>query len=1353
DIYKGLKTYFGYDKYRDFDGVPLQEKAVLAAVNNKSLLAVFPTGGGKSITYQIPALIAGRSVRGLTVVISPLQSLMKDQVDNLEKLNITEAVTINGLLNPLERAKSFERVANGDASILYISPESLRSRTIENLLLGRKISRFVIDEAHCFSAWGQDFRVDYLYIADFIKNLQEKKHLTEPIPVSCFTATAKQNVVNDIIKYFKDKLNLELELFIAKSKRKNLSYKVIKIEENEKYNVLRNLLEKNCPTIVYVSTTSKAENLALRLNKDGYNALAYHGKMDKITKSKNQDDFVRGDVNIMVATSAFGMGVDKKDVEMVIHYDISDSLENYLQESGRAGRDSKILANCYILFNENDLDKHFLLLNQTKLTIQEIQQVWRAIKIATKSRSKFSQSALEIAREAGWDENIKDIENRVTTAIAALENAGYIKRGQNMPKVFADSILAKSAIEAIDKIKKTQIFNSKEEEEAIRIIRKLISSRSIQKLDDEIPETRVDYISDILGIEKKEVINIIEKLKEAKVLDNAKDLVVYIDDNDYIAKGKNTFLSYKNLEIFLLDQVVKKGIVVNIKELNELAEEQNLKNVNPKKITNIFNYWSVRGFITRDTLDFHRNILKINLQEEKEMILKEFDKRHDICLFILEYFQSIYKKNDNEILFSVLELKEKYELQMQLLMKTASITDIENALYYLSKIGAIRIEGGFLVIYQPLSIERLEKDNKIRYKVEDYQQLKKHYEHKTEMIHIVGTYAKMLIESYKSALQFVDDYFSLEYSSFLRKYFKGSKNEDIKRNITPEKFKKLFGELSIDQLKIINDQTSQFIVVAAGPGSGKTRILVHKLASLLLMEDIKHEQLMMLTFSRAAATEFKKRLINLVGNAANFVEIKTFHSYCFDILGRVGNIERAQDVIKEAVLEIENGEIESSRITKSVLVIDEAQDIEESEYQLINALINKNDNIRIIAVGDDDQNIFSFRGSSAKYMQELLNNENAKMYELINNYRSKANLVAFTNIFIEKLSNRLKKTPILPNNKDNGKIEIIEYESNHIIVPAVKKMLSEGLRSSSCILTTTNEEALQVVGLLRKNNINVKLIQSNENFNLINLFELRYFLNELKLTKETYKITDEAWQEAKKKFKDKFINSDNYLMCDQLLRDIEIINSNKYKSDLIQYLLESKTENLLEFKSNQVIVSTIHKSKGWEFDHIILILNHYNINNDDNVRLLYVGMTRAKESLTIHYNGNYLSDDYHQKYRKIKNLIYKKDKTVYNESNILLVQLGYKDVYLSFFYNTQKVISELMSGDILKVDDYGCLDKDNRRVLKYSNKFKEELSKLRERGYVVKSAKVKYIIYWKEENANQEILILLPELEMEKTNN
>lgn len=324
DIHKKLKEFFGFGEFRKYNDEPLQEMAAQAAVDGKSLLAVFPTGGGKSVTFQLPALMSGQAERGLTVVISPLQSLMKDQVDNLAEKGLVDAVTINGLLSPVERSEALERVSSGLATIIYISPEQLRSRTIERLLLSRNVVRFVIDEAHCFSAWGQDFRVDYLYIGDFIREYCEKKSMTRTILVSCFTATAKQKVISDICDYFKEKLDLELEIFVSPAERENLRYTVLyKTSDEEKYNTLRQLIEqKSFPTIVYVSRTKRTLELAEKLSRDGFPALPYNGRMEPADKIANQEAFMNDNVKIIVATSAFGMGVDKKDVGLVIHYDI-----------------------------------------------------------------------------------------------------------------------------------------------------------------------------------------------------------------------------------------------------------------------------------------------------------------------------------------------------------------------------------------------------------------------------------------------------------------------------------------------------------------------------------------------------------------------------------------------------------------------------------------------------------------------------------------------------------------------------------------------------------------------------------------------------------------------------------------------------------------------------------------------------------------------------------------------------------------------------------------------------------------------------------------------------------------------
>ncbi len=1356
DEHLGLKKYFGFDAYRSYGGIPLQEEAVKAAIRNKSLLAVFPTGGGKSITFQIPALMSGSAVKGLTVVISPLQSLMKDQVDNLERSHITEAVTINGLLDPIERAKSFERVENGSASLLYISPESLRSKSIERLLLGRNVVRFVIDEAHCFSAWGQDFRVDYLYIGDFIQSLQKQKNLSEGIPVSCFTATAKQNVIQDIRDYFYEKLSLELEIFRAMASRTNLQYKVIpKDEEEEKYNTVRSLIDgKSCPTIVYVSRTRKAYTIAERLAQDGYQAKPYHGKMDRQEKSENQDAFIRGEVQVMVATSAFGMGVDKKDVGMVIHYEISNSLENYVQEAGRAGRDEDITADCYVLFNEEDLNKHFMLLNQTRLSIKEIQQVWKAIKDITRFRAQASNSALEIARKAGWDDSVVDIETRVTTAIAALEEAGYLKRGQNMPRIFANSILSKNAQEAIEKIHASARFDERQKQQAVRIIKKLFSSKNRKKANDEAAESRIDYISDHLGIVKEEVIHAVNLMREEKILADTKDLTAFIRRGGQTNPSMEIVKKMGRIENFLLTQIEEPEKTFHIKELNEEAEEYGCTGVSPNQLRTVINFWVIKNWIKRKSYGHSKNHISLLSNYSPEELKSKLEKRHELARFLVDFLfqkssQQISSPDENKgqllVEFSVHELKHAYEHSASLFKLNVSLEDIEDALFYLSRIGAINIEGGFLIVYNKLSIERLETDNKKRYKQDDYKKLEQFYESKIQQIHIVGEYAKKMISDYKEALQFVEDYFQLNYASFLNKYFNASQQQEIKRTLTPAKFRQLFGELSPAQLNIIKDKDSPYIAVAAGPGSGKTRVLVHKLASLLLMEDIKHEQLLMVTFSRAAATEFKQRLFTLIGNAASFIEIKTFHAYCFDLLGKVGSLEKSQTIIQDAVEKIRNRDIEPNRITKAVLVIDEAQDMDEHEFELIMALIEQNEDMRVIAVGDDDQNIYEFRGASSKYLEQFISRQQAKKYELIENYRSKNNLVGFTNQFVTKISRRLKTTPIIAHQSDDGYVKLTQYTGSQLITPVIQDVLSSELSGTSCVLTTTNADALHITGLLNHSGLPARLIQTNDGFSLYNLLEVRFFIEQLDFRQDSPIISEESWKSAERKLRNTYQSSSKIDMCLNLIKAFEDSNpKKKFQSDFRIFVRESKLEDFTHVKGETIFVSTIHKAKGKEFDNVFLMLNGFNPVTDEKKRQLYVAMTRAKNKLSIHLNGQYLDDIF------VDHLVRKVDDTAYAPANLLVLHLTHKDIRLDFSIHKQQTIAPLKSGDPLRVMPEGCMDEKGNYVVQFSRRFKEKLATYQNQGYLPTSAEINFVVYWQKEGTEREVRVILPELSTEK---
>jgi len=1346
NIHRRLKQIFGYDDFRKYDGENLQEKAVQAAVENKSLLAIFPTGGGKSITFQLPALIAGALSKALTVVISPLQSLMKDQVDNLEKKGIADAVTINGLLSPIERADAIERVENGMASILYISPESLRSKTIERLLLKRNIARFVIDEAHCFSAWGQDFRVDYLYIGDFIKELQEKKRLSERIAVSCFTATAKQKVVSDIKEYFKERLGLDLELYTSNAGRKNLRYEILyKENDEEKYAALRWLIEqKNCPTIVYASRTKRTIELAQKLRDDGFSALAFNGQMDKSEKQVNQDAFINDEVQVMVATSAFGMGVDKPNIKLVVHYDISDSLENYVQEAGRAGRDQNLQAECYVLFNDGDLDKHFMLLNQTKLSISEIQQVWKAIKDLTRNRPSVQRTALEIARQAGWDEGVAEIETRVKTAVQALENAGYIKRGKNVPHIYATSILVRNMMEASAIIEKSYKMNDAERTNAKRIISMLISSRSIANAQDYEGESRIDYISDRLGLERGETFKLVQILREENILANTKDLTAYIQKTDTENKSLNVLRKYSLLEEFLVKNIDSDGTSLNLKELNESAIGSGIKTATVNAMKTVFYYWTIKRYIKKSIENTTQRTVvvpTVDLDKLWKMRLQCIRLADFIVRYLFDKSREITDGREQILVgFSVLELMLEYRK-----ITDIEVTDkeVEDALLYLSKIDAIKLEGGFLVLYSGMEITRLELDNKIRYKADDYKDLNAYYKQKMQQIHIVGEFANMMVRNYQEALQFVNEYFQMDYRMFIAKYFKGNRKNEINRNITPEKYNKLFDELSQIQREIIDDDASKYVVVAAGPGSGKTKVLVHKLASLMLLEDVKHEQLLMVTFSRAAVTEFRQRLYALIGNAAGFIEIKTFHSYCFDLIGRVGNLTNAKTVVKDASEMIQNGDVEIGRITKTVLVIDEAQDMDENEYGLICALMERNDDLRVIAVGDDDQNIYEFRGSRSEYFASFLERENAKKYELLENYRSAPDIVAFANCFVKSIHHRLKSAPIVSRAAAGGVVELVQCSSLNLEEPVALAAIGARSKGTVCILTNTNNEAYCLVGLLKKKGVGAKLIQSSDGFDLYNMAEIRFFMMKIEKDLATPIISDEKWEEAKSRLIRYYEKSSNLALCLTVLETFEQSNKKKYKSDLESFLHESKLEDFFENENGDVVVSTIHKSKGREFDEVFMLLDKVAIDTDACKRKLYVGMTRAKRGLHIFYNN-------HEFDRFITgNVRTREDRTLYEKPEEILMQLSHKDVRLGFFKSKKAIIRQMICGMELLVKGLElCVEYGGRvqPVVQFSKEFLKLVDKHQAQGYVIKSARVRFVVGWTDVDEGKEYPIILPDV-------
>lgn len=341
---KRLKKYYGYDAFR-----PGQAEIIEAILSGKDTLAIMPTGGGKSICFQIPAMI----MPGLTLVISPLIALMKDQVDGLVENGI-QATFINSTLDPAEQLDRFARMREGQYQMVYVAPEGLQNYGLKAALQDLKVSMVAIDEAHCISQWGHDFRPSYLAIPAFIRDLNQR-----PV-ISAFTATATKRISEDIVTLMG--LNQPVR-YVGGVDRHNLIYRVEKPAKKAAYvlNYLSNLPD-HTSGIVYCATRKSVDGLTTELKKKGIRAAAYHAGLASDVRTKVQDAYMLDKLQVVVATNAFGMGIDKPDVRFVIHYNMPKNMEAYYQEAGRAGRDG-LMSDCILLYDASDIIKQKMLIS------------------------------------------------------------------------------------------------------------------------------------------------------------------------------------------------------------------------------------------------------------------------------------------------------------------------------------------------------------------------------------------------------------------------------------------------------------------------------------------------------------------------------------------------------------------------------------------------------------------------------------------------------------------------------------------------------------------------------------------------------------------------------------------------------------------------------------------------------------------------------------------------------------------------------------------------------------------------------------------------------------------------------
>ena len=1076
-----LARWFGLPGFRpepmNTAGGSLQEAIVSHGMADGSQLAILPTGGGKSLCFQLPALVRYLRRGQLTLVISPLQALMKDQVDNLiAKTGTINAAALYGLLTAPERGEVLEQIRLGEVAILYVSPEQLRNRSFRSVLGAREIGCWVFDEAHCLSKWGHDFRPDYLYAARFIRELAGEQGVPVP-PIACFTATAKLDVVAEILEHFRSELGRELTLFQAGVGRDNLSFEVRLTRRQEKEAALLNALaeELGAPgiadgtragaAVVYASTRKRVEELAEVLSRAGWAAEAFHAGLSAPEKRRIQDAFLTGELAVIAATNAFGMGVDKDDVRLVVHAEIPGSLENYLQEAGRAGRD-RAPARCVLLYDEQDVEDQFRLAAGSRLTSSDIAAILRGLRLARRERDgnvvvTAGELLHEEGLEVGFDIEGRDAETRVRTAVAWLERAGFVERNENRTRVFQGRPAVRDLTQARQRIAGLAL-SAAQQARWLAVLEALFNCDPDEGLTaDELARLPAFRPAEPVAAsppppwDRGETAGL-------RVLRTLYDMA----NAGLLHQGpqQSAFIRYKvadHSELRLARVcVVERAMIaalreeapdaddrawhpLSIRRLNQRLRDQDV-DTNPELLKDLLLDLAHDGrglAASRCSLEFRqteRDHYLVRLHRDWRALTDTAERRQAVAVTVLRVLLSKVPTGaapSAELLvgFGLDELTAALQEDLHLRGQIKDpLAAVHRALLFLHQHRVVVLQGGVGVFRQAMTIRVLPEAKGRRYSKGHYAQLAQHYGEQVFQIHVMNAYARLGLERIGQAIGLVAAYFTLERMDFVRRYFPDQR-EALERATTAASFRRIVDSLdNPEQIAIVAAEPDANRLVLAGPGSGKTRVIVHRAAFLLRVRRLDPRGLLILCYNRAAALDLRRRLVALVDADARGVTIQTFHGFAMRLAGRsfaerasVGDLGAAdfEGVISEA-LDLLEGRASLAGIEPDALrdrllsgyrhiLVDEYQDIDAEQYRLVAAIAGRSRGLddgalALLAVGDDDQSIYGFRGASVEFIRRFKADYGAEIHHLVENYRSSGNIVAAAHALIGHNRGRMK---------------------------------------------------------------------------------------------------------------------------------------------------------------------------------------------------------------------------------------------------------------------------------------------------------------------------------------------------------
>lgn len=1281
-----LTRYFGHPDFRyEAPGKSLQHDIVLAGMRGEHVLAILATGGGKSLCYQVPALNRFHRNGSLTVIISPLQSLMKDQVDGLLVHNIQCAAALNGLLTLPERGDVLEKVLMGDIGILLVSPEQFRNKAFRRAIRQRQVGAWIFDEAHCLSKWGSDFRPDYLYVSRFIREFTGEGRLAQ---IGCFTATAKPDVLADIQSHFKDNLGIEFKVFLGGHERTNLHFDVLPCPRAEKWSRTDSLLHDHLDrqeggAVVFVSSRKSAEELSDFLIGQGWLCKHFHAGLEPHAKTDIQDDFKAGRLRIIVATNAFGMGVDKADIRLVVHADIPGSLENYLQEAGRAGRDRND-ARCVLLYDPQDIETQFGMSERSKLSIRDIQQILRKLRHESQRRkgSNLVITAGEILLddqvETSFSADERDAETKVVTAVAWLERGEYLRREENHTQIFP-ARLDLSEEEAEKRLLKAQL-PARRLEEFRAILRFLYNAEADEQVS-------TDQLMTLTGLEPEEVASILRQLEEMGLLVNDSQITLYVRHGvtgASLQRLQNSLQLEEALFHCLREQApdAEQGgwHDLNLPALTaELKEATGQENLLPLQVLRLLrslandhdaNSQQRSSFELRQ---LNRDYLKLRIRggHSWRQIERFGEKRRALAAvlmtFLIGKLPAGSRNKDLLVETSFGELLRALESDIELphlIAPAQRRRAIEHVLLYLHRQEILTLNHGMTVMRRAMTIEVAKDDKRKTFLKEDYLRLDEHYREKRIQVHVMREYAEVALQEMAEALRLVLDYFTDSKQSFVKRYFSG--REDVLKLATSEEsWKSIIGSLNTTQKLIVADDDDINRLVLAGPGSGKTRVIVHRIAYLLRVRRVPASSIVALTFNRHAANEIRKRLLALVGTDAYGVSVLTYHSMAMRLTGtRFGKGATVDEQILKCVLSDAVELLEGKRNVEGeddlceqllrgyrYILVDEYQDIDDLQYRLVSALagrhMDEDGQLCIMAVGDDDQNIYAWRDTNNRYIEQFREKYGASISFLVDNYRSSSRIIEAANCIIEQNPGRLKEAHPIRIDKARQELpvggvweELDEQRGGRVLrllidpsdreqgnVQAQAAMaelgrllaIEHGDWNGCAILGHNHRYLWPVQAWCEQHDIPYFLAADKDS--ALPITRQRSFVRAIEhLRGITGAVcAAEAWQRL----------SSSHLLQETVWKEFfqaaleqmqgELGDCQLGSAALVDWLYDYARE-LRQQPREGLYLGTVHSAKGLEFRHVVLLDGGWAPQPEslsDERRLYYVGMTRAEQTLTL----------------------------------------------------------------------------------------------------------------------------------------